>query len=79
MAGQRGRGPLGDEATSDDSYLVGTERRPGAVPFLKELLWHDFKTSSEPEQKLALLGQLGWNQLGQLEEKGRWVACSTTS
>lgn len=49
------------------------------MPFLRELLWHDFKTSLEPEQKLALLGQLGWNQLGQLEEKGRWVASSSTS
>lgn len=41
------------------------------MPFLKELLWHDFETSLVPEQKkLALLGQLGWNQLGQLEEDG---------
>lgn len=41
------------------------------MPFLKELLWHDFKMSLVPEQKLALLGQLGWNQLGQLEEEGQ--------
>lgn len=50
----------------------------GAVPFLKELLWHDLETSLEPKQKSALLGQLGWNQLGQLEEEGSWVACSTS-
>lgn len=49
------------------------------MPFLKELPWHDFEISLEPEQKLALLGRLGWNQLGQLEEEGSWVACSTTS
>lgn len=47
------------------------------MPFLKELLWHDLETSLEPKQKSALLGQLGWNQLGQLEEEGSWVACST--
>lgn len=38
--------------------------------FLKKLLWHDFETSLEPGQKSFLLGQLGWNQLGQLEEEG---------
>lgn len=46
------------------------------MPFLKELLGHDLEPSLEPEQKLALLGQVGWNQLGQLDEEGSWVAYS---
>lgn len=49
------------------------------MPFFKKLLWYDFETSLEPGQESALLGQLGWDQLGRPGEEGSWVSLLTAT